>query len=432
MQQIDTPHESTPDRVLSAALTVLGKTDQGMPATDLAQQEDGGTITAHLLYALFRHRAVIDWILDHLCNTRRSRRLVLNVLRVGCCQLLYQKGIPPQIVTDTCVRHVRRRGTVRESGFVNAVLRRLIRETAGAWRDRALREGPPYVRHQLSEALYRQWSMHFDAATIAELAHVAAVPAPLVVRRRRGTGDPTPHGCTPLPAPAWAADVALWSCRKPAALFTSELFRGGAFYVQDPSTLLAPQLAAPRPGETVADLCCAPGGKCLVMADRAPAASILACDHSKVRLARLRTAADMTPNLFVAIADAIRPPFQASSFDAVLLDVPCSNTGVLRRRPDVRWTFSRTKLKRLAALQKKILAACRDLVKPGGRLVYSTCSIEPEENQWQIRDFLAANADFLVESQIQLLPCSTHDGAYAALLVRAGESFPDGVRQTAR
>ena len=115
-------------------------------------------------------------------------------------------------------------------------------------------------------------------------------------------------------------------------------------------------------------------------------------------------------------ADVVESPFSPESFDLILADVPCSNTGVMRRRPDSPWRFSARHLNELTVLQGKILDSLGALVKPGGVLIYSTCSIETEEDAMQVRSFLTRNASFEMRTERLLLPSSSHDGAYAALL----------------
>ena len=123
-------------------------------------------------------------------------------------------------------------------------------------------------------------------------------------------------------------------------------------------------------------------------------------------------------NVTICENDGLKPKFDEESFDAILLDVPCSNTGVIRRKADVRWSFTAKKLKELTDLQSRLLQANAALVKSGGRLVYSTCSIDPQENEQVVESFLQNNNDFeLVESQT-LYPNELHDGAFAALLLK--------------
>jgi 16S rRNA (cytosine967-C5)-methyltransferase len=137
------------------------------------------------------------------------------------------------------------------------------------------------------------------------------------------------------------------------------------------------------------------------------------------RVTRLRENLLRDPGVFCLVADGLRPPLRSAAWDAVLADVPCSNTGVIRRRPDVRWRFSEDLLARLRPLQAGLLDAAAGLVRVGGRVVYSTCSIEPDENAGQVREFLARHPSFVLDEERELLPSDDHDGAYAARLVRA-------------
>jgi len=228
---------------------------------------------------------------------------------------------------------------------------------------------------------------------------------------------------SPLP---WTAGQRLFRAQTPADetrwLQSLENNSRPAFYVQDPSTLLAPSLLAPRQGESLADLCSAPGGKALLLAEALNGSGHLLCaDRSASRLARVRQNLQAYPETQIVqidVTDGKNHLVSPASLDGILLDVPCSNTGVIRRAPDVREHFSQSSLSELVRLQGDILRGAAGLVRPGGRLVYSTCSVEPEENSLQIQDFLQDHQDFTLECEQQLLPCPEHDGAYAARLVK--------------
>ena len=213
----------------------------------------------------------------------------------------------------------------------------------------------------------------------------------------------------------------MYECADPAAFFASPEFRAGTFYVQDPSTLLAPRLLDVRPGERVADLCAAPGGKSLLLAEALAGTGRLLCaDRSPARLQRLReNVLAAWPGTAVLAMDAAAPALRPGGFDAVLLDVPCSNSGVVRRRPDVRWRFTRENLRDLVRLQAALLDGAAPLLRPGGRLAYSTCSLEPEEDGEQVRHFLERHPEFRLDAERLLLPAARHDGAYAAVLRRS-------------
>jgi 16S rRNA (cytosine967-C5)-methyltransferase len=206
-------------------------------------------------------------------------------------------------------------------------------------------------------------------------------------------------------------------------------FEDGLFLIQDPSTLGCVDLLAPLPGEIVLDACAAPGGKSAALRDRMTDGTLLACDLHEDRLVRLRENATRLKwdRTFIGQADACQPASLEAALKrhhldaphAILLDVPCSNTGVLRRRADARWRFSETRLEQLLATQRRMLDAAARLVPPGGRIVYSTCSIETEENEKQKTRFLDMHANFRAAGEFRSRPpTSGMDGAYAVRLER--------------
>ena len=198
----------------------------------------------------------------------------------------------------------------------------------------------------------------------------------------------------------------------------------GIAYVQDPATMLAPKLLDPKPGQRVLDACAAPGGKSALLAELMNnEGELIATDRSEKRCETLR---ENLQRLGVTIADVASANWGSDSpelepFDAILLDVPCSNTGVLRRRVDVRWRLYEGFTDHLCKQQLAILESCAPLLKPGGNLVYSTCSIEPEENSDLVAGFLAAHPEYKLDSSAEALPHrDSTDGAYAARITRIG------------
>jgi 16S rRNA (cytosine967-C5)-methyltransferase len=201
--------------------------------------------------------------------------------------------------------------------------------------------------------------------------------------------------------------------------------------VQDPGANLVVRYADPAPGTNVADLCAAPGGKALALSGRV--LYTLAADRSEVRLGLVRENARRTGRrLGLVVADAGHPPIR--ELDMVLLDVPCTGTGTLARHPDARWRLDSSSPAELAAVQERLLEGAADSVRPGGLLVYSTCTLEPEENEEQVNAFLARRPDFRIEAtgavpaeytdergQLVILPQRTaFDGAFAARMRRRG------------
>jgi len=193
-------------------------------------------------------------------------------------------------------------------------------------------------------------------------------------------------------------------------------FREGWFYVQDPSTVLAVQALDPQPGDTVLDLCAAPGGKTTYIAQGlGNEGQIVSQDAAAARLDALRE------NCARLGVTCVRPQLAGEpmrfQFDRVLVDAPCTNTGVMRRRVDLRWRIRPEELARLQATQLELLDQAAPQLKPGGRLVYSTCSLEPEENREVVEGFVSNYPAFELLRDREVTPFTDQvDGAYVAVL----------------
>ncbi|MEK7782040.1 MAG: RsmB/NOP family class I SAM-dependent RNA methyltransferase, partial [Verrucomicrobiota bacterium] len=203
-------------------------------------------------------------------------------------------------------------------------------------------------------------------------------------------------------------------------LTTLESFRQGWFYIQDPSTLLAVRELDPQPGETILDLCAAPGGKATFIAQLMNnEGRIVAHDNVPDRLKLVEENCTRLGVSCVELASPATFNLQPSTFNRVLVDAPCSNTGVLRRRVDLRWRIQPDEITRLRTTQLDLLQKAAARLKPGGTLVYSTCSLEPEENTELVKEFLTTQPGFQRELEHQLLPfVDAVDGAYVAKLTK--------------
>jgi len=415
-------HTSVPDTVLAHAMDALERWDEGEAPADLPLPERHGPIVTNLLATAFRQQAAVDWWIERLAPRPGLRQGLRHLLRLTLTQLAFMQGIPAAAATDTAVRYARRHGGEKQAGFVNAVLRRFLREGVETWLGQTGREAPPWVCLRLGRELYEQWRRLGDDR-LAGLAGLMLSAGPVTVRERlpgpADPADPAPAGLRPLAAPDWLPQARLWQCDAAAGFLRSPAFASGRYVVQDAATLLAPALLDPRPAERIGDLCCAPGGKLQLLDELAGGhARLIGFDRSPKRLQRVAENLAAGGRAMPLVAgDATRPPLHGATFDALLLDVPCSNTGVLRRHPDVRWRFTRANLLRLARLQADILDAAAPLLAAGGRLVYSTCSLEAEENEDQVRAFLVRHPEFRIERQRRLWPAPEHDGAFAARLV---------------
>ena len=368
--------------------------------------EESSTLLKNLWFTWNRIHIGLQWILHQRCKKLRPRtQHLLEWCLVECYALA---GLPPHDAVNLAVDHARRAWGAQEAGFINGVMRGILRDApAPGGLATLLTKAPESIRLQLPEELYTRWLKAHGKDWTRALAALLQEPA-AVLARRRGSLAALP---TPL------------EFEKATTLFqvADETTPVQEFYFQDPSTMLAPALLDPQPGESLADLCAAPGGKAVAIAERMQGQGhLLAADCAPARMQRLQENLAPFPFAECRVLDAANPTLPPESLDGVLLDVPCSNTGVIRRRPDVRQNFSHTHLTDLVALQQKILNAAAKLVRPGGRIVYSTCSIEDTENISQVQAFLATHPEFTLETQRQLYPTQNHDGAYAARLRRNG------------
>ena len=218
----------------------------------------------------------------------------------------------------------------------------------------------------------------------------------------------------------WAEENLVFELKAHPPLERLPSFQQGLFYVQDPSTLLAVRELDPKPGEVVLDLCAAPGGKLTFMAQLMQnQGRIIAHDLTAERLQLVQ---ENCARLGVSIVETALPSTLKAQFpqaySRILVDAPCSNTGVMRRRVDLRWRLRPEELGRLRTMQLELLRHGASLLKPGGTLVYSTCSLEPEENQQVVSEFLAEHSRFRLAHERELLPFLDQvDGAYVARLI---------------
>ncbi|MCP8940527.1 methyltransferase domain-containing protein [Alsobacter sp. SYSU M60028] len=356
--------DETLDRLLAA------------PSAREMDERDRGLARAIAMSAV-RHFGLIRRVLLERMETGMPERAgaFAPIMVAGAAQILFL-DVPDHAAVDLSVRLIQADGRAsRYSKFANAILRRVVRE------QEAIRAGLDPLQHDTPGWLRERWTRHYgeDAARRIAAAHQAEPAVDLTVRSD---------------AEGWAGQLdalvlptGSLRLRQRGAIASLPGFDDGAWWVQDAAAALPARLLAPRPGERIADLCAAPGGKTAQLA--AAGASVLAVDRSRPRLERLeRNMARLGLTVEARVDDALS--VEETGFDAVLVDAPCSATGTLRRHPDVAWTKSEDDIARLAGLQRRLLRKAVDMLKPGGRLVYCTCSLEPEEGEEQIAALLAA------------------------------------------
>jgi 16S rRNA (cytosine967-C5)-methyltransferase len=325
------------------------------------------------------------------------------------------------------VEQAKRAGYHSQAGLINAVLRSYLRETDEIKKILAdMKISQPALGWSHPEWLVEKWRARFGEEparqllawnntppkTFARINTLKTDAGKLVERWREENVE------YDFVSRDWIVENLAFELKAHPPLHSLGSFRDGWFYVQDPSTLLAPALLGAQPGETILDVCSAPGGKTVFIAQQMNnEGKIIACD---IEPNRLKLVKDNCVRLGVTCVETILPStlsIQSSAFDRILIDAPCSNTGVLRRRVDLRWRITPEEISRLRKTQMDLLHQAATQLKPGGVLVYSTCSLELEENSGVVQSFLAAQPGFKLEIERQLLPfVDGVDGAYVAKL----------------
>ena len=393
--------------------------------------------TQELVYGMLRRRAMLDALLSDRVRGGLVRLDpdLTDLLRLGAYQLLHMRSVPAYAAIAQTVELSKERHGLGASKLANAVLRRLDREREML--DATVPTDPVdalALRHSHPRWLVARWVGRWGAEETERLLEANNVEAPLVVRpynivREQLEATLESVGVEIVDAPLARDSLAI---RSPVSLTELGAYRQGLFFVQDPAATLVAQYAAFPSGAEVADLCAAPGGKAMELARTA--SFVVASDRSLQRIQRTQTNARRVDarNVLMMVADARTPAVRP--VDAVLLDVPCTGTGTFRRHPDARWRLKVSDIAVLAATQRSILRAAADVVKPGGLLVYATCTLEPEENDAQIEAFLRENPEWRLEpppegtvpapvldaGRLRVFP-QRHgvDGAFAARLRRA-------------
>lgn len=380
-----------------------------------------------VLYGVARQKRKLDWILNS-CTDRRPDPEIVPYLLVGIYQLMMMDTVAEHAAVNETVQAAKDNPAVRHAaGFINAVLRRVIRD-----RQRladALQRKPDGVRLSHPDILIDRWTKTFGQDRMQHLCEWNNDRPCVSIRVNKrltsieaftGLLDKADTNATPH---TYAPDEFLVLPRG-VSVRSVPGYEDGLFSVQDPSTTVAVTLLDPQPGEVVLDACAAPGGKTLLMGEMMDDTGILiAADISPRRLALVKQNVRRMKltNVTIAEFNASRADSVGghSQFDRILLDVPCSNTGVLRRRPDARWRFSKNKLKELIRLQRTILSNTAGMLKPGGTLVYSTCSLESEEGHDLIAAWRRVTPDFALMDEITIFPPDKQmDGIYAAAIRR--------------
>jgi 16S rRNA (cytosine967-C5)-methyltransferase len=360
-------------------------------------------LAAELATGTLRWQHQLDWLIAHFAK-RPIDKLdfeVLQILRLGVYQIVHLDRVPASAAVNDAVAMTRRAKKTSAGGLVNAVLRGISRSRGSLpLPDRS--DPLSYLEVTLSHPgwLAKRWLERYGFAGAEAWESFDNAPAPLTIRVNRLKTTPQAlrealagHGVEIVPA-RYAPDGFTATSGNP---LRTPLAGSGQFFVQDEASQLVSLLGAVEPGMRVLDACASPGGKTTAMASTAgDRASIVAADlrNARVQLLRDTVGASGAQNVRIVRADLESGlPFHAV-FDLVFVDAPCSGLGTIRRDPDIRWRRKETDLARFADAQIVMLRNAAAAVRPGGRLVYSTCSSEPEENDAVIAAFLQSHSSF--------------------------------------
>jgi 16S rRNA (cytosine967-C5)-methyltransferase len=368
-----------------------------------------------LFYGLLRNLTLLDFWISCLRSSPVDTAL-RDILRLGLYQLFLLETAPHAAVHETVDLAPQRWRTI-----VNGMLRTAIRRKSELL---ARADAQPlFVRTSHPQFLVERWQQHFGNEQAEKLCKWNNLPAPIYARINLMRIDRTEFlrlypNSRPLPDHPNFVKV---------SSLPSAALEQGYCYIQDPSTTIACQLLDPKPGERILDACAAPGGKTALITEQVKNRAFIAArdrDHRRIRAMRANFQQLGVHIASVALCDWLKPsrsvsPSSDGLFDRVLVDAPCTNTGVMRRRVDVRWRLTPADFARMQERQIAIVRAVLRLLKPGGVIVYSTCSLEPEENEQVVGRILESSSVLrLIEQKVSLPFRDGFDGAFAAKFIR--------------
>lgn len=373
-----------------------------------------------LVIGVERHKLRLDRIIESYYNKSFDELdpVLLDILRLGLFQLMYMDSVPAFAAVNESVVLAGIRGKKGPVGLVNAILRRFGREGEPPFPDDPEERLAVETSHPLW--LVRRWAKAFGLEIAAEICRSGMEKHPIFIRPRSGRIDGVELaarlGEAGFDTAAGILDGYL-VVKEGTGLFDSPIFSDGLFTVQDPSAGIAVNLLDPKPGESVLDMCAAPGGKatqCAEMMD--DTGTVTAVDINEGRLGLVEETAGRLGITAIRCALGDAQTFggkRAVQYDRVLLDAPCSGTAVLAKRPDMKWRLTAQDIERMVSLQKSLLENAAKLTRPGGVLVYSTCSLESEENAGNIDVFLDTHPEF---SEVR-------DNRYTELEAESGHGY---------
>jgi 16S rRNA (cytosine967-C5)-methyltransferase len=385
---------------------------QGRQVSALSERDRG--LATEIVMGVLRWRGEIDYRLQQLSgkNLQSLDREVVIALRIGIYQIVFLEKIPKSAAVNESVELTKQARKWSAAGLVNAVLRKCEPEKLLQKFGRALPDAPAFlasVRRSVPAWMLERWEANFGVEAANRLAWAATQVPPTTLRICSLTPEPDDvierlaEKGSSVRRGRYASKALIAEAGEVAV---SRLAEELGLAVQDEASQLVAELAGVRAGERVLDVCAAPGMKTSLLADAVGDGMIVACDASARRLETLQKLLPrLTANsaaVRVVRLDATQPLPFTQQFDRILVDAPCSGTGTLARNPEIKWRLTKDDLERLPVIQRKILSNVLSVLAPGGRLVYATCSLEPEENEKVVESVLAATTGCRLLSQTEL------------------------------
>lgn len=375
---------------------------------------DAPAFVRELVYGVLENKTYLDYIIEHFISTPvcKMKGSDLTVLRLGLYQLKFLDGVPDYAAVNESVDLAKKYCKGRE-GFINGVLRSFLRAGKEVELPDRTKDEVRYlsVKYSYEPWIIEMWKEQYAPEFVEELLAAGNKTPDLVIRVNflKTTREDLKRR---IIAKGFRADDGLL-CKEALhvegrGLLGGRLYNSGMFSVQDESSILAVNILDPQPDETIMDVCAAPGGKSLAIAEKMNnRGSVVSWDIYKRKLAIIDKEAERLGVSIITTKtwDATRvDSSMAEKADRVLVDAPCSGLGVVRRKPEIKFKRKTREFDEFPKKQLAILSASSKYVKPGGILVYSTCTISPYENQQVVKDFLKANPTFSKEEELQLLP----------------------------
>jgi 16S rRNA (cytosine967-C5)-methyltransferase len=384
--------------------------DVELRSGDLSDLDKG--LLSEIVHGVLRWQNRLDWVLNGFShgNFAKSEINIKNTLRVALYQILFLDRVPHSAAVNEGVEFIKRIRGEKPAGLVNAVLRNIIRNIDGI--RYPLEEEDPVqhlaVYYSHPHWMVRRWVARFGVEETKRFLIAANERPTLSLRINRLKIEPARFlGLLEAQGITYTGSTYLdhfVRVKALAGIGQMDLFRTGMFTIQDESAALPCLLLAPGPGDRVIDLCAAPGGKSTNLAEiMKNEGEVLAIDRHEAKLALIKASADRLGLRNITLKEADSSTLETESADRVLLDAPCSGLGVLSKKPDIKWKRDVSDILKLTKIQAGLLENAARLVRPGGVLVYSTCTVEPDENGEIVTDFLSRHPEFTLESAAQFV-----------------------------